>query len=70
MSTEFDGYGEEFLQRRLEEAIIEQCELHNWATAISVANPLNILILLEEENQDIDYNGTTNNVIELKEISS
>lgn len=46
---------EEFIQSRLERQVREQCELHGWATAITVANPVDILILLEEEDaEDID----------------
>ena len=45
---------EEFLQSRLERQIREQYELHGWATAVSVANPVDILIMLEEEYEDIN----------------
>ena len=40
---------EEFILHRLERAVREQYELHGWATAVSVANPMEILIMLEEE---------------------
>lgn len=43
---------EEFIQSRLEKHVREQYELHGWATAVSVANPLEILIMLEEEGED------------------
>lgn len=43
---------EEFVQSRLERQIREQCELHGWATAVSVANPIDILILFEEEEAE------------------
>jgi hypothetical protein len=39
---------QEFTQARMEKSIREQCELHGWATAVSVANPVDILIMLEE----------------------
>ena len=45
---------EEFIQNRLEKQIREQCELHGWATAVSVANPLDILILFEEQDEEIE----------------
>ena len=43
---------EEFIQSRLERAVREQLELHGWATAVSVANPVDILILFEECEYD------------------
>jgi hypothetical protein len=43
---------EEFLQSRLERQIREHCELHGWATAVSVANPVDILIMIEEEDEN------------------
>jgi hypothetical protein len=43
---------EEFIQSRLERAVREQLELHGWATAVSVANPVDILILFEEYEHD------------------
>ncbi len=43
---------EEFIQSRLERAVREQLELHGWATAVSVANPVDILILFEECEHD------------------
>lgn len=43
---------EEFIQSRLERAVREQCELHGWATAVSVANPVDILILFEDFEYD------------------
>ena len=67
MSEWFDGYTDEFLQRQLEKQIIEACELHNWATAISVANPVDILIMLEEDEDDISDIPATN-VIELRRV--
>ena len=45
---------EEFIQHRLEKQIREQCELHGWATAVSVANPLEILIMFEEQNEELE----------------
>jgi hypothetical protein len=45
---------EEFIQSRLEQHVREQYELHGWATTITVANPVDILILLEEEVEDIN----------------
>jgi len=45
-------WNEEYSQTLLERQIREQCEIHGWAT-ISTANPLDILILEEEED---DYN--------------
>jgi len=52
------GY-EAYLQSQLEEQIREQCELHGWATAVSVANPIDILIMLEEDEDE--YNETFSN---------
>jgi hypothetical protein len=46
-------WNEEYSQTLLEKQIREQCELHGWAT-ISTANPMDILILEEEEG--VDYN--------------
>ena len=45
---------EEFIQNRLEVQVRLQCELHGWATAVSVANPVDILIMFEEQSEDID----------------
>ncbi len=45
---------EEFIQSRLEQQVREQCELHGWATAITVADPVDVLILLEEQDEDFD----------------
>jgi len=45
-------YSEEFLQLKLEQQICEFCELHSWSTAVSVANPMDILIMLEDEYDD------------------
>jgi len=45
---------EEFTQSRLENHVREQCELHGWATAVSVANPVDILIMFEEDDEDFD----------------
>jgi hypothetical protein len=41
---------DEWLQAQLEETVCEQYELHGWATAVSVANPLDILIMVEEDD--------------------
>ncbi len=43
---------DEFLQTRLENAIRDAAELHGWSMAISVANPVDILMLLEAEAHD------------------
>jgi hypothetical protein len=51
---------EEYLQTRLEYHIRTQCELHGWATAVSVANPLDILILFEEQDMEFDQLNSTN----------
>lgn len=45
---------DEFLQHCLEKDVREQCELHGWAAAITVANPIDILILFEELDEDVD----------------
>lgn len=45
---------DEFLQSRLEKKVREQYELHGWATAVSVANPLDILIMFEEQNEEFE----------------
>lgn len=50
---------DEFIQSQLEKRIREQCELHGWATAISVANPVDILILLEDEQEE-EFDQPTN----------
>ena len=39
---------EEFIQSRMERQIRAAYELYGWATAVSVANPLDILIMFEE----------------------
>lgn len=46
------GWSEEYAQSLLEQQICEQCELHGWATAVSVANPLDILIMFEDEDKE------------------
>jgi hypothetical protein len=46
---------EEFIQSRLERAVREQLELHGWATAVSVANPVDILILFEDCEYEEGY---------------
>lgn len=51
---------EEFLQTRLEVHVRTQCELHGWATAVSVANPVEILIMIEEYETDEDFDPETN----------
>ena len=43
-------WNEEYSQTLLEKQIREQCELHGWAT-ISTSNPMDILILEEEEDE-------------------
>jgi len=43
---------EEFIQSKLEKAVRAQCELHGWGAAVSVANPVDILILFEEEESE------------------
>ena len=45
---------EEFIQSRLERQIREQCELFGWATAVSVANPVDILIMYEDQGEEFD----------------
>lgn len=52
MAGKAPEWNEEYSQTLLERQIREQCEIHGWAT-ISTANPLDILILEEEED---DYN--------------
>lgn len=52
MAGKVPEWNEEYSQTLLERQIREQCEIHGWAT-ISTANPLDILILEEEED---DYN--------------
>jgi hypothetical protein len=47
---------EEFLQSRLEKAIRDTCELHGWAAAISIADPIEILMLFEELESDDPMN--------------
>jgi hypothetical protein len=51
---------EEFLQSQLEHHIRIQCELHGWATAVSVANPVDILIMFEEQDEEFDQLKTLN----------
>jgi len=43
---------DEYNQSRLEKQINEQYELHGWATGISSANPLEILIEFEEADEE------------------
>ena len=43
---------DEYNQSRLEKQINEQYELHGWATGISSANPLEILIEFEEAEEE------------------
>lgn len=50
---------EEFIQSQLERQVRYQCELHGWAMAISIANPVDVLILLEEQGEDIDLLNPT-----------
>jgi hypothetical protein len=45
---------DEFIQSLLERRIQEQCSLHDWAAAVSTANPLDVLMMLEEDDHDID----------------
>lgn len=47
---EFDT--EEFIQYKLEKQIREQYELHGWGVAVHAINPLEILIMVEEEEID------------------
>ena len=54
MAEKPEAWSEEYSQYRLEKQIREQMELHGWATTVSVANPVDILILLEEEYDDIN----------------
>ena len=49
-----DNNTEEFIQARLEIQICEQYDLHDWATAVSVANPIDILIMFEDQDEDFD----------------
>ena len=42
----------EYSQSLIEQQILEECELHGWATAVSVANPVEILIMFEDEDED------------------
>ena len=53
-------FSEEFTQSLLEKQIREQCELHEWAT-VSTSNPIDILMLEEEEGVDINYNPKVSN---------
>jgi hypothetical protein len=52
MAGKPDQYSDEYLQSQVERQIREQCELHGWATAVSVANPVDILIMLEEDEDE------------------
>ena len=54
MAEKPEAWSEEYSQYLLEKQIREQMELHGWATTVSVANPVDILILLEEEYDDIN----------------
>jgi hypothetical protein len=45
----FEAPSEEYQQTRFEQDIREQCSLHGWAAAITVANPVDILIMFEDE---------------------
>ncbi len=44
----------EYSQFKLEAQICEACELHDWATAASVADPVDILIMFEDSDEDFD----------------
>lgn len=57
---------EEFIQSRLEQLIREQCELHDWATAVSVANPVDVLILLEETDEEESFDLSIHVTTQLK----
>jgi hypothetical protein len=60
MAEKPEIWSEEYSQYQLEKQIREQMELHGWATAVSVANPVDILIMLEEEYDDInEFPATT-----------
>jgi hypothetical protein len=54
MATRPEQDTEEFIQSRLEQQIREACELHGWAAAVSVANPVDILIMIEDQDEDVD----------------
>jgi hypothetical protein len=50
---------ENFIQSRLEQQVREACALHGWSAAITVADPVDVLILLEElESDDIPTSHT------------
>lgn len=52
---------DEFIQAKLEEQILEEYELHGWATAVQFLSPIDILIMIEEDEIDeTDVFTTTN----------
>lgn len=55
MSNGANYPSDEWLQAQFEKTVCEQYELHGWATAITVANPLEILIMVEDD-EDSDTN--------------
>lgn len=52
-------YYEEILRRQQERTICEEYELHGWATAVTVADPLEILIMIEEEDDEYQTKPNT-----------
>ena len=57
---------DEYIQSRLERDVREQCGLHDWAAAVSVANPVDVLILLETEEEEDDIDLTIHVTTTLK----
>lgn len=55
MSNGANYPSDEWLQAQCEKAVCEQYELHGWATAVTVQNPLEILIMVEDD-EDSDIN--------------
>ena len=53
------SFSDEYEQALRERQIEEAYELHGWATSISTASPLDILIMLEED--DDEYHEPTTN---------
>lgn len=46
-------YIDQLIQRELEKTVREQYELHGWAMAVSIADPVDILIMMEEDEDEI-----------------
>lgn len=55
-SNHTSGYSDEYVQGLLEQQIQNQYDLYDWGSGISTASPLDILIMLEDEDEDDEIN--------------